>query len=333
MPTPYSRVYRSSMHKLLVLTLMSAQCFGLPGFVELLKKHHPDQKPRCATCHDLSTNPQPSNTNVAPFGHGFYQQLMKEEEKTRAEAPAFPEKILQPELIVFGDTRTNENIHASTVNQICALTPKAVIHTGDIVASGDDDSLWRRALETEKCLVKAKILYPACGNHEGNSCLNNPLRAALGNSKKFYTFELEGFTFIALDSNDPTAEQLNWLSNLPTGKNYVPFFHHPPYPTMAGHGADSYVLSKFIPQFKRLGVKLSLNGHNHGYDRALVDGITYVTSGGGGAPLYACGDTKSYTKFCLSENHFLKCSISGNQITCEAKSNAGKVFDAFSVAY
>lgn len=312
--------------------LWGGVAWGLPGFVPALKELHPELSPNCATCHELR-GATPSHANLNDRARPFYREILDARlgETHVAAVPADEEP--DADFFVFGDTRDNVRVHSELVKLMCEASPKAVFHTGDIVANGADARLWDEALRLERCLVDRKLLQPSCGNHEGGYCLDNVLRRALGNDKKFYAKELGPYTFLALDSYAPTAEQLEWLDSLPRGKRYVPFFHYPAYPTMAGHGADAKVLRDFVPRFKKLGVKLVLNGHNHGYDRAVVDGVQWVTSGGGGAPLYPCGPAKAYTKVCASEHHYLKCEASASSIRCIAKTLAGKVLDSFTVDY
>ncbi len=306
---------------------------ALPGFVQMLTKYYPSEKPQCLTCHSVSKGEKPHNTNVNKRGLSFYDEVRLKEKMRNDNLQRLTSRVAKSDFVIFGDTRTNDNVHQTIVSQICALGPKAVFHTGDVVAKGSSNSLWNSAIEIENCLIQAKILYPTCGNHEGGSCLNNPFRQKLGNQKQFYTVDVGPFTFIALDSYSPNQAQLDWLKQLPVGKKYIPFYHYVPYPTIAGHGASSYVLENFLPEFKRLGVKVAFNGHNHGYDRAVVDNVTYVTAGGGGAPLYACGSDQDYTKFCVSDNTFVKCAIVGTSISCDAVATDNSVYDHFEVSY
>jgi hypothetical protein len=46
------------------------------------------------------------------------------------------------------------------------------------------------------------------------------------------------------------------------------------------------IFSKYHELFKNTGVKLVLSGHNHNYQRAEKDGITYIISGLGGQSKY-----------------------------------------------
>jgi acid phosphatase type 7 len=143
--------------------------------------------------------------------------------------------------------------------------------------------------------------------------------------------DFKGLTFLALDSNRVTEEEINWLKSLPIGKRYIPFFHHPAYPVLLGHQGSNEVIRKFIPQFKRLGVRLVFTGHNHGYDRNEVDGITYMTSGGGGAPLYPCGTVTDEKQVCVSEYHYVRCGISASAVTCQMKLTDGTILDSVSI--
>lgn len=317
---------------LLVVVAFNQNASALPGFVDLLKANRPQMAPKCTTCHNAGTG-RPTNNNVTTEGHTLYE-VLKEEAKKFNLVHLSRRKIENPDLIVFGDTRTNNQVHTDIVQNICAENSGMVLHTGDIVASGSNAGQWQTALKIEKCLVDTKLLHPSCGNHEGGYCTKNVLRDALGNHDSYYSFEYKGFTFLALNSQDQSNEQISWLSKLPAGKKYIPFFHHAPYPTIAGHGADGGLLKRFVPEFKRLGVKISFNGHNHGYDRAMVNDTQYVTIGGGGAPLYPCGPKKSYTESCLSDYGYVRCKIPrAGVFECQAVNKAGEEVDFFSVDY
>lgn len=313
--------------------LVTSNSFALPGFVELLKATHPDMSPKCTTCHNLGADQKPTNLNATIEGKALYLRLKSEAARFNIKHAA-RNVFDTADLVVFGDTRTNDSVHKDIVQKICSEKPGAVIHTGDMVASGASGTQWKNALKAEECLVKTKLLHSACGNHEGSYCTKNVLRDALGNHDNYYTFDFKGFTFIALDSQSQTDEEIQWLSALPEGKRYIPFFHHAPYPTIAGHGSDSGVKQRFIPQFKRLGVKIAFNGHNHGYDRAVVDGIQYVTIGGGGAPLYPCGPANSNTQACDSEYGYAKCRVpTPGTLDCQTVSQSGESVDTFTVEY
>jgi hypothetical protein len=68
-------------------------------------------------------------------------------------------------------------------------------------------------------------------------------------------------------------------------------------------------------------------GHNHNYQRAERNGVVYITTGGGGAPLYPIGTLTPETKFARVVNHYVRVRVSGNKISLEAVDLTGTVFD------
>jgi predicted phosphodiesterase len=315
----------------LILNL-TGNAFGVAGLEKTWKAYHPGSEGSCFTCHSTKKNELPSNQNVSELGRRYYSEIM---EMRKNGAPHFrPYSPLQKvDFAVFGDSRTNLEVNEKIVNEIVKDNPEAVFHTGDMVADGNNSSQWNALLPIMEKLLNPKILFPSCGNHEGSGCVKNVIREALGNDKYYYTQELGNFQFVALDSNRINSKQLQWINDLEPGKNYIPYFHHPAYPVMAGHGPDSTVKKEFIPRFKRLGVKLVFTGHNHGYDRTIEDGIMYVTVGGGGAPLYPCPKTIRPDQVCISDYGYLRCAMDVRRITCQAKLLDGMLIDSFTVEY
>jgi hypothetical protein len=61
--------------------------------------------------------------------------------------------------------------------------------------------------------------------------------------------------------------------------------HHPPY-SISLHGGRAELRDAWTPLFERYQVAAVFSGHDHCYERAERNGIRYVVSGGGGAPLY-----------------------------------------------
>ena len=72
--------------------------------------------------------------------------------------------------------------------------------------------------------------------------------------------------------------------------------HRSPYSAGGEHGSDLAVRSAFGPIFERHNVQLVLSAHEHVYERTrpIREGssgseVTYLVTGGGGAPLYPAG--------------------------------------------
>lgn len=93
---------------------------------------------------------------------------------------------------------------------------------------------------------------------------------------------------IVLDSTAIATAQTTWLRRTlaaRTGFRRIVVFHHPAF-TCGGHLGSAAVQRAWVPLFRRHGVRLVLNGHDHNYQRFSRDGVTYVVHGGGGARLY-----------------------------------------------
>jgi acid phosphatase type 7 len=322
-----------SQTHLFVLLWIPTALWALPGFERTLKQLHPEMDVACTSCHDRPGNQVPSDKNVNKLGKAYYQEIMDSQIATRMPTN-FRDTLKRIDFVFYGDSRSDISINKLVVKQICDLNPERVFHTGDLVEDGSKKSQWEALLPFHQCLLKERpLFFPSCGNHDGDFCLENPFREALGMKKAFYATEYRDFIFLSLDSYKITGQELQWLSSLPVGKQYVAYFHHPAYPTMAGHDADPAVLKEFVPRLKRLGVRLVFTGHNHGYDRGLVDGVTWISTGGGGAPLHPCGKKKSYSKSCVSTHHFVKCMAQKSKISCHAAQLDGSIIDAFDVDY
>ena len=107
------------------------------------------------------------------------------------------------------------------------------------------------------------------------------------------------------------------------------FLHRPLYTDLGkGHHAhdslDKYpesrdMLDALFAEFK---VDAVFSGHEHYYERRTVDGIFYIITGGGGAPIY---DKEEYGGF----NHFVLVTVDGDKMSAEVVDINGKVRDKF----
>src|SRR5262249_48333037 len=121
-----------------------------------------------------------------------------------------------------------------------------------------------------------------------------------------YSFDYGDAHFVALDSNRPEAEyaaQGEWLKqDLMAHQNAkwrIVFFHHTVHTCVdkPGRREESAERAKRLePIFQAAHVQLVINGHDHDYQRHVAHGITYLVTGGGGAPLYDVIPDTPYVK-------------------------------------
>ncbi len=203
---------------------------------------------------------------------------------------------------VYGDTRTQHDVHEKIVNKIVSYRPALILHTGDLVADGREINQWERFFQISLPLVRSIPLYPVLGNHEKNSYLYFRFFSLPG-KERYYSFNWGSCHFIALDSNEPyltDPAQLKWLrEDLQRYKDYpyiVAFFHHPPHTLVKDRISFAKKLRQiFASLFEEYKVSAVFNGHDHNYEHFLINGVHYVVTGGGGAPLYDISPPDKYT--------------------------------------
>ena len=74
-----------------------------------------------------------------------------------------------------------------------------------------------------------------------------------------------------------------------------------------------------------------INGHDHDYQRHIAHGITYLVTGGGGAPLYSVTPDTPFVKLAKEAHHYCELSVDGDKITVRAVEPDGKVIEQFTV--
>ena len=63
-----------------------------------------------------------------------------------------------------------------------------------------------------------------------------------------------------------------------------------------------------------------------------MDGVVYIVTGGGGAPLYPYDAPSSFTHFGISEWHFVHVTASASKLDVKAISVTGKTIDSFTLS-
>jgi len=143
----------------------------------------------------------------------------------------------------------------------------------------------------------------------------------------------------------PFERMLKWLDDdLTRNKSFwrVAYWHQPPY----GYGPneadplEKQARALIVPILEKHDVQLVLSGHEHSYQRTrfirneqIVDlspcpialgpngacpaqsGILYLTTGGGGANLYAVPAGRPFVAFGATAHHYLRVDVSGGRMT------------------
>lgn len=238
--------------------------------------------------------------------------------------------------VVYGDSRSNHFAHQAIVDAILSVSPRAVFHTGDLVEDGEDASKWEKFNSITARLRAEADFYPALGNHEKEAQLYFDNFSLPGN-ERWYSVTYPGLRFIILDSGgtfDPGSEQRIWLENELKAAHQSEFtiaiFHNPPFST-GPHGGEERLRDSIVPLFEKYGVDIVFTGHDHNYERSFYNGIYYIVSGGGGAPMRRQERDSRYSEKFLCELHFCEIAASGHELIVTVYNSNLKVVDAFKV--
>jgi hypothetical protein len=135
--------------------------------------------------------------------------------------------------------------------------------------------------------------FPSLGNHDWAAPGARPYLDyfTLPGNERYYDFVWGPVHLFAIDSdshepdgNTSTSIQAAWLreklaDSLKDWK--LVYFHHPPY-SSGNHGSST----ELRWPFQEWGATAVLTGHDHDYERLIVNGFAYFVNGLGGRPEY-----------------------------------------------
>ena len=232
----------------------------------------------------------------------------------------------QGPIIVYGDSRWGHETHKRIVDAFMYMRPAAVFHTGDLVTKGSKIHQWTRFKKIISRITNESEFYPARGNHDGSFRIFVE-NAGVPGDLPWYCVEKNSIHFIVLDSSSRLSAGSNQYKWLLTDlkdigeetKFIVVIFHHPIFTSEAGgHTDDEKGWGPILlPLFEEYDVDLVFCGHIHAYERLFYNGIHFITTGGGGAPLYSRKKASHYSEKYLKKYHFCSLTTSDDLLTVE----------------
>lgn len=247
-------------------------------------------------------------------------------------------------VVIYGDSRTGHSMHRWLMEGISSIIPEAVFHTGDLVKDGRIASNWTTFNNIASQLPSGTPIYPALGNHEYESSLYFNNFDLPGNERWYSVDDIKGVNFIVLDTGSAMAAattfalastQYQWLeseltSSVSSTGFTVVIFHYPLYSTGRHGSDDKHIAADLVPLFEQYGVDAVFNGHDHDYERSTVNGIRYIVTGGGGAPLKDQAGTSTYSELYLKTYHFCVLYFdSEGKLTVDVWDNKVRMVDEF----
>jgi predicted phosphodiesterase len=237
--------------------------------------------------------------------------------------------------VAYGDNRTQPKIHSAVLKGIAAFKPDFLLQTGDIVANGENQDQWDEYWQVAGPTLRSIPIYPTLGNHERNGA---PYFRYF-DVQRDYSFDYGDIHFVALDSNRPPSEiptQLEWLrKDLAEHQNAawrIVYMHHTLHtctdiPQRRNESAERR--KRMEPILQEGNVQLFISGHDHNYQRHVEGGITYLVSGGGGAPLYNLTPNTIYVVAAKKAHHHVEIIADAKRLDARTVEPDGTVIDQF----
>jgi acid phosphatase type 7 len=243
------------------------------------------------------------------------------------------ESLKDSVVVVFGDTRTNHEVHRTIVKDIMHYKPLAVFHTGDLVYNGHKNSQWLLFREISAPIIDSSRFYPSFGNHERHSKIMSG-DFSVPNNGKWYGVNIGKVHFTVIDNYSDFSkgsEQYQWLLNdLASAGNYrfrVVVMHLPVY-TSGPHKSKLKKIRKYlVPLFEKYNVSVVFSGHVHCYEKAFSNHIYYITTGGGGAPLYPKLNDAPESQLYIRTYNFCTLKVKENTLQIQALDTNMRVID------
>lgn len=204
--------------------------------------------------------------------------------------------------MAIGDTNPALGGHTQKIlNQVLPKAPDFTIHGGDIQYYSSTLETWAYWFQELQPMLAQGGFFPAIGNHEAEllgEFEQYYVRffggAGYEGTDDYYRFETGGIYFFSVNTEIPLdlgSVQGTWLSaqldaaSKAPGFRFSVVFFHKPLVTCGDTGANTSVREQLEPLFTQYKVPLVVQAHMHGYERFELNGITYITTGGGGGSI------------------------------------------------
>lgn len=261
------------------------------------------RRPAASPARDASRSPRPALPVAAGLSRRRWLQLLIPALLTLAAAGPLPASggggsPSRLHLLAVADTGSGDARQQAVADQMAAVHRRRPV---DLVVLGGDniypDGNLSRIEATftrpyRQLLAAGVPFHAVLGNHDIRTGNGDPQVAfqPFGMAGRWYTVRRGPVELFMLDTNmnTPWQHQLPWLRKAlerSTAPWKVVVGHHPIY-SSGFYGDDPAAIARLTPLFKRYGVQLYINGHEHHYERSQpLEGTTYLVVGGGGATL------------------------------------------------
>jgi hypothetical protein len=268
---------------------------------------------------------------------------------TSAPAPAGEGPV---RVLVYGNNRANGGDHALVARAAAAEEPQLILHTGDMVASAREETLWRAWFQDGHDLLAHAPIVAAVGDHEIDD-------AGAAYARFFQRREFPAYAsldygpvhVVVLDAFEMQAgasphwggiseSQKAWfeedLRRIPSERHVWVVVHQGPFahPAQGRHqrGESDEVRAAITAARKVHAIEAVFAGHEGFYERGEIDGLRYFVVGGGGAPLEEAETGAPGVQQSAATLSFATVEVCGCHARGAVKDIAGRVIDAFTLS-
>ena len=265
--------------------------------------------------------------------------------------------------LYFGDAQNDiRSLWSRAIRGAYSSLPNVqlMIHAGDLINNANADWQWGEWFEAGGWINGMVPTLATPGNHEYFADKSGQRRVSLhwrpsfvlpengpdGLKETAYFFDYQGVRFISMDSQaallDPTVldRQADWLLRTLTrnpARWTIVLHHHPIFSTATGRDNDEW-RQRMEPIYRKHGVDLVLQGHDHTYGRGLnmplgqsrkyPDGPVYVVSVSG-PKMYPLALQPWMDRAASNTQLYQTISVDGDKLSYQAFTVTGQRYDAF----
>lgn len=255
---------------------------------------------------------------------------------------------------IISDTQGNPKVSGQIAEMAWEQRPSFLIHPGDLVSTGTNDSHWTRQFFPAMAPLIGRVpMFPVLGNHEVNA-RNYYDYFDLPAPEYYYDFRYGNAHFFMLDTNkkvDPSSEQYRWLDKALAESNALWKFvvhHHPVFSSDENDYGNLWKTNQSTRGDARVRVLAELydkhhvdvvwNGHIHSYERTwpiyrnaattAAQGTIYMVTGGGGGSLETPGPFRPFFQNNVKRgHHYCMAYVNGGTLEFKAFDLEGRLFD------
>lgn len=245
----------------------------------------------------------------------------------------------------FSDSQVNVEVHDSIAAAILKEmsnepgSQSFVFDAGDIMNEASEANLQQTEFDPKwqniRRLAREVPVINAMGNHDGTRLFLKYFPYPYTDSFD-WSFDYGPAHFVVIDlysDVDENSPRWQWLKDdlSSTTREWKFILLHEPGWSAGPHENNETVQKVIHPIAVRHGVDIVFSGHNHYYAHSEMDGITYLTTGGGGGELYDPEYGWSNIINVIKAYHYLRAEIKGNTLTVSVLSLEAQILDQFQI--